>query len=110
MAGGRSVERERYWRQVIRDQAASGLSISAFCREQEVSPASFFSWRRKLAAGGREEVSGKFIPIELAPPASLVRQPGFEVALPNGLRIHVPPQFDAGALRALLAVLGVQSC
>ncbi len=107
---GRSSERERYWRQVIRDQAASGLSISAFCREREVSPASFFSWRRKLAAGGRKEVAGKFIPIELAPPASLARQPSFEVALPNGLRIHVPPQFDADALRALLAVLGVQSC
>jgi len=107
---GRSSERERYWREVIRDQAASGLSISAFCREQEVSPASFFSWRRRLAAEGREEGAGKFVSIELAPPESQARQPTFEVALPNGLRVHVPPQFDADALRELLDVLGVQSC
>ena len=49
MAGYRRGERERVWREVIRDQAASGLSISAFCRNREVSPASFFNWRRKLA-------------------------------------------------------------
>jgi hypothetical protein len=42
-------ERERVWREVIRDQAVSGLSISAFCRDRKVSPASFYNWRRKLA-------------------------------------------------------------
>ena len=49
MARYGDVERERYWRGVLEDQALSGLSISAFCRDQEVSPASFFNWRRKLA-------------------------------------------------------------
>lgn len=110
MAGRGNSEREQYWRRVIRDQAASGLSISAFCRQREVSPASFFSWRRRLAADGGEEAAGKFIPIELAPPESQARQPAFEVVLPNGLRVHVPPQFDADALCELLGVLGVQSC
>lgn len=42
-------ERERVWRELIRDHAASGLSISAFCRDRKVSPASFYNWRRKLA-------------------------------------------------------------
>lgn len=49
MARYRRGERERVWREVIRDQAASGLSISAFCRDRKLSPASFFKWRRKLA-------------------------------------------------------------
>lgn len=110
MGRGRSVERERYWREVIGDQAGSGLSISAFCRERGVSPASFFSWRRKLAAGGREEVIGKFVPIELVPPAAPAERPGFEVALPSGLRVHVPPRFDADALRELLDVLEARAC
>lgn len=48
MARYRSGEREQLWREVIRDQAASGLSISVFCRERKVSPASFYNWRRKL--------------------------------------------------------------
>jgi hypothetical protein len=45
----RRGEREGVWREVMRDQAASGLSISAFCRDRKLSPASFFNWRRKLA-------------------------------------------------------------
>lgn len=113
MAGRRRGERERYWRQVLRDQAASGLSISAFCREHEVSPASFFSWRRKLAAhdGAGEEIAAKFVPIELGATTSLAAgQPGFEVTLPNGLRVQVPSPFDAAALRELLDVLGGAAC
>lgn len=110
MGRGRRVERERYWRKVIGDQVGSGLSISAFCRERGVSPASFFSWRRKLAAGGREEATGKFVPIELVPPESPPGRPGFELTLPNGLRVHVPPQFDADALRVLLDVLEARAC
>lgn len=49
MARYRRGEREQVWRELIRDHAASGLSISAFCRDRELSPASFFNWRRKLA-------------------------------------------------------------
>ena len=109
MAGDRSSERARYWREVIRDQAASGLSISAFCRERGVSPASFFDWRRKLAAGGGEKVpADKFRAIEL-PPLSMTPT-CIEVMLLNGLRVLVPSRFDAEALRDLLDVLGVRAC
>jgi transposase-like protein len=109
MAVHRRPEREQYWREVVRDQAASGLSIAAFCRERGVSPASFFDWRRKLLAGGGEEaVAAKFMAIEL-PPRSTI-QSCLEVALPNGLRVLVPSRFDADALRTLLDVLGVPAC
>ena len=55
MACRRSFERERFWRGMIRDQAASGLSISAFCRERKTATAGFFRWRRNLAERRREE-------------------------------------------------------
>ena len=109
MARHRSSEREQYWREVIRDQAASGLTISAFCRERGVSAASFFDWRRKLDAGGGEEVAAdKFMSIELPPPLTIPSC--LEVALPSGLRVLVPSRFDAEALRELLDVLGVRAC
>lgn len=110
MAGRGRAAREQFWREVIRDQQASGLSISAFCRQRKVSPASFFAWRRKLTAGDGENVANKFAPIQLARPVAAAGQPGFEVALPNGLRVHVPPEFDADALGELLAVLKEQAC
>ena len=109
MAGRRSVDREQYWREVIGDQQASGVSISAFCRERGVSPASFFAWRRKLAARDCE-AADKFVPVELGPPAPAAPQPGFELALPTGLRVLVPSRFDADALRKLLDVLEARAC
>jgi len=36
------------WRQRIRSQRASGLSIAEFCRREDVSPHSFYVWKRKL--------------------------------------------------------------
>ena len=77
MALYRRGERERVWREVIRDQAVSGLSISAFCRNREVSPASFFNWRRKLA--DRELASaatGEVRPDDAATGQSPLDRPG----------------------------------
>ena len=113
MAGRGSKERERYWRGVIRDQKASGLSISAFCREREVPPASFFSWRRKLAdrerSVAREDTAAKFVPIELPSPPAATRS-CCEVVLTDGCRIIVPARFDAGSLREILGALREQPC
>jgi transposase-like protein len=36
------------WRQRMRRQLASGLSIAEFCRTEGVSPHSFYVWKRKL--------------------------------------------------------------
>lgn len=109
MAGRPSSVREQHWRELIAAQRSSGLSVSAFCREREVSAASFFRWRRILDRG-REDVAGKFVPIEMAPPPSLGGPVCFEVALRNGLRVFVPPRFDTDSLRELLDVLKDQAC
>jgi transposase-like protein len=119
MVRGRNTEQEQYWRGVLGDQLSSGLSITAFCREREVSAASFFSWRRKLAdrdrgvahenAVEREETAAKFVPIELPSPPSAVRS-CCEVVLPDGCRIIVPVRFDAGSLREILGALREQPC
>jgi hypothetical protein len=108
------VEREQYWQGVIRDQEASGRSISAFCREGKVPMSSFFSWRRKLADRHRKRIAeradtaGKFVSIELPPPAAA--QSNCEVVLPDGCRIIVPARFDAGSLREILSALRERPC
>ena len=45
MGGGGKLEREAYWRDVLREQKASGLWISAFCRDKGISEGSFYNWR-----------------------------------------------------------------
>ena len=118
-------ERETFWQGVIREQESSGVAISAFCRKRGVSQASFFSWRRKLADRDRGvahesavepdravecgETAAKFVPIELPSPPAAARS-CCEVVLPNGCRIIVPTQCDAGWLREILGALQEQSC
>jgi len=113
MARRGRVDRERYWRGVIEDQEASGLSISAFCRQREVPAASFFSWRRKLAerrqSSEAEGTAAKFAPIELSAPDA-VKRSGCEIVLPDGCRVIVPPQCSAGWLREVLMVLREPPC
>ena len=50
MARPKDLSLEHTWRLRVRRQAASGLSISAFCAREGVSSASFYAWRRRLAA------------------------------------------------------------
>ena len=117
--------RADYWREVIREQEASGQSIAAFCRQRGIGPASFYSWRTKLCQQvdpvGRQ--AAKFVPIELstAPPTQAARIPSagnpvpqacsdFEVLLGNGRRLRVPASFDPQALRELLDLLETLPC
>ena len=118
MARRYSKEREKYWRGLVRDQKASGLSISAFCRERKVPAASFFNWRRKLvdrdrpgeAASQDKDAAAKFVSLELPPSPPAATRTGCEVVLPSGCRIIVPTQCDAGWLREILEALQERSC
>jgi len=49
------------WRKLLEDQQASGLPVSAFCRERGIAASSLFAWRRRLV--GREAV---FKPVKIA--------------------------------------------
>ena len=126
MSQREGLERRAYWDGVIQQQAASGLSISAFCREHGVAEGSFFYWRRKLTEGQPQAVAGaeseksragrsvhkttaKFVPVEIPAPTGSTRA-NCEVVLPNGCRVIVPTQCDAGLLREILDALGNQAC
>jgi transposase-like protein len=114
MATRRNLERWQSWRDVIRRQEESGLSVAAFCREEQVPPASFFAWRKKLAEADQDENASRqaqvqFVPIELSPCTPSASN--FEIVGPTGYRVLVPAQFEAESLREILCVLQeVASC
>jgi len=120
----RSGERERYWRDVIAEQQASGLSVVAYCRENDVADSLFYRWRRRLAEqdqtagllpeehandrGNPTQAVARFVPIELPPPTAVA---GFEIVRPDGCRVLIPQGFDAADLREILrAMEEVSSC
>lgn len=44
----RDPARERAWRQAIREQARSGLTIRTFCHQNQLAESAFYFWRREL--------------------------------------------------------------
>jgi len=94
------------WREIVRGQANSGLSVAAYCRRARVPQSSFYAWRRKL----RE--TPIFAEVRAAPeraPSGVtvtVPEPGaLEVRLAGGRGIVVRPGFDRLTLLALIAAL-----
>jgi len=53
--------KERYWRRVVRRQAASGLGIGRFCEREGIAADRFYWWRRTLGERdrGRGSVAGR---------------------------------------------------
>ena len=103
-------DRQAHWRGVLGEQASSGLSVAAFCREQSISAPSFYAWRRKLrdaeasaSAPQAGASGGQFLPVEIVPskPTSLVR-----IVLPHGVSVEASSAIDQEALLHLVRSLG----
>jgi hypothetical protein len=113
MARPKDLALEHTWRQRLRRQTSSGLSIPAFCASEGVSLASFYSWRRRLAARSlpaRPELP-LFIPLDVDSgphQTDPILGRGVELELPHQvrLRFNAPPDPEwLGRVVAALAVL-----
>jgi hypothetical protein len=90
------------WRRLVSEQARSGQTITAFCRERALCRSYFFVWKKRL----RKSATAKFLEVQMMEPApSAADDPRVEVRLQNGRSLVVGRGFDAGHLRALLAVV-----
>jgi transposase-like protein len=87
-------ERVVFWRELIGRQAESGVTVDEFCRRQQVSPSSFYDWRRRLAGAaqrrGVAEPTGTTQPKRSAEQASLGKPArSARPATPRFLPVHV---------------------
>jgi len=44
----RDLGKETRWRDILKRYAASGLSVRAFCQQEQVTESSFYAWRRTI--------------------------------------------------------------
>jgi hypothetical protein len=86
------------WREILRKQRASGLTVAAFCRRSRIAPASFYLWRRKL----RKATTFTEVCVAADPVPAIG---ALELILPGGRRIVVRPGFDRATLSALVDAL-----
>ena len=92
------------WRELMSEQSASGQSVAALCRDRGLHGPQFFFWKKKLSEAAEPSFLQAVVVEQQAASAS-VACGGIEVRLRGGYSLLVEPGFDAGHLRALLAVL-----
>jgi hypothetical protein len=109
MARPKDLSLEHTWRLRLDRQATGGLSIPDFCEREGVSTASFYAWRRRLAAPVTAPSDPPlFVPIRLdrtAPAGDTSPDLGFEIELPHHIRLRCAAAPDPVWLGRLVAAL-----
>jgi len=101
------AERRAHWRTIIEAQATSGMSIVAFCREKQIKPHQFHSWRRRFRE--KQPCAGGFL--QLIPDRAVETGSGIHIHPGKTLIIEVERGFDPFTLRAVIETLrGLPQC
>lgn len=113
--GERDLAKERGWRDLVKRQAASGLSVRAFCQREGLSQASFYGWRRTIGQrDGTQRIqspsaqpqltqSPAFVPIVVT--GGPRRETGFVIELIGGRVLRLPEAIAAQRLVELVLTL-----
>jgi transposase-like protein len=112
----RNAQKEAYWREMVNRHARSGLSVSRFCAEQDISTASLYGWRKKLAQRAPKEVAPSSRPSRtrsadsangqtFIPLAVSDSERTLEVVHPLGYRVRITGEVSAQSLKQVLDAL-----
>ena len=107
-------ETELRWREILKRQAGSGLSVREFCATEEISQPSFYAWRKKFRErkndgsrprGARrpQDAAGNgrmFVPLKLLDATQTL-----EIIHPLGYRVQVTGEVNPVALRQVIEAL-----
>lgn len=98
-----SPARRVLWQKRMDRFRRSQLSVTEFCRREQISMPSFYQWRKKLAANQPPPVQpdeARFVPVVLSD--SLGQKPA-TLRLPGGASIELPASLGREQLIELLA-------
>ena len=98
------------WTQRIQRWQASGLTARQFGAREGLSERSLAWWKWKLGSAAPSPAGPSattFLPVHVVDllPRPAPAADAFEIALPNGRVVRVPPRFDDAMLERLLAIV-----
>ena len=110
MGRERSSDRERFWRDVLRRRAASGMTVGDFCVREGLKPTTYHYWQQQIRRRDSEASANvasdkpaltavQVVDDQAASEASL------EVIAQNGYRIRIGDQATSEQLHRVLQVL-----
>lgn len=94
------------WTDRLARFATAGQTIDQFCAAEGVSAASFYAWKRKLAAP--PVAATPLVPIQITPAISNTAT--LELLMPSGTRLRLPVDYEPQRLATLLIALEAHSC
>jgi hypothetical protein len=98
---------ERFWKERVQQWTASGMTAREFASREGLRKERLFFWKRKLRESSAIAVAGvSFAKVEIQSPRPKTASEGLEVVTRSGHTVRVGADFDEGALRRLLTVLG----
>ena len=94
-------DRQTFWRNLIARRESRQLTVREVCEEADVSPVSYFYWRRKFLADAQQRSSNPASPLV---PVQIVEDGIAElmIELPQGMRVRIPPGCDEATLQRVL--------
>jgi transposase-like protein len=108
--------RHAIWRDRVRRQETSGLTITQFCTQEGLTRSKFYAWKRRLRLTGPPEkcpaipTPSTFLPVTIRPAERTDdEQPPIEAELPNGVRLRIPTGNAHLACRLVRAVAGAKT-
>ena len=87
-------------------QRSSGLNVSAYCARENINPATWYYWRRRLLEQENPE-SPILVPlrIEKSGTGSEECKQALELAYPNGVRLSIPCGSELNLIRELIQLV-----
>lgn len=110
MARPKDPELDCVWRQRIRRQVSSGLSMAEFCRREGISARLFYAWRDRLEKRSASSTVDRSLFVALQPDlarsqADPVLDRNVEMELPHEVRLRFDAPPDPEWLGEVVAAL-----
>jgi hypothetical protein len=110
MARTPDPKRRALWRDRVRRQESSGLTVAQFCAQERCAAAAFYKWRQRFRLMDVPDRSqalptrSAFLPVSVRLVEHVPSEPPVEADLPNGVCLRIPTANPRLACRLIRAV------
>ena len=105
-------QKRRFWLDIIRGHAASGLFVEVWCRQNQISTSAFYHWKKQLQGQINSPEQPRFVEalVQNNPISGLVGSNDNLLIHLGRTRIEVPAGFDSATIRVVLETLRDGPC
>ena len=106
------AEKRRFWLDIIRGHAASGLSVEAWCQQNQISSSAFYRWKTQLQGQIDTPDQPRFVEalVQNNLNSEMVGSNANLLIHLGQARIEVPAGFDSATIRVVLETLQGGPC